>query len=153
MCHQLETSAGPIWEVPPSTVGVAGMRVPIAGGGYLRLFPYWVLRRLIGRVVKQGHPLVLYIHPWELDPDQPRMNGPFWSCVRHYVNLHKSKGRLINLLEEFAFAPICEAMFEISCTERGPAGSEIRSVPPPESRRFRRVVGGDETGTSSGPQA
>ena len=152
LCHQVNTPAGPLWEIPPSTIKIAGIRIQIAGGGYLRLLPYRLLRLLMRQVANQGCPLVIYVHPWELDPDQPRMNGPWWSRFRHYTNLSKTESRLLSLLGEFSFAPICEAMFKMSCTERGPAGSEIRSVPPPESRRFRRVVGGDEAGTSSGPQ-
>ncbi len=81
--HQLHTEAGTLWEVPPSTVSVAGMRIPIAGGGYLRLLPLWLLRRLMARVVDKGEQLVMYLHPWELDPEQPRMNGSFWSTFRH----------------------------------------------------------------------
>ncbi len=112
-CHCLSTNAGPLWEIPPSTAEVAGVRVPVGGGGYFRLFPYPVLRRLLRRVEAEGRPLVMYLHPWEIDPDQPRMNGSLLSRFRHYVNLHKTEGRLTQLLRDFQFAPIREAIAPI----------------------------------------
>ena len=74
------------------------------------MVPFWLLKRWMRRVAVQGHPLVMYVHPWELDPDQPRMNGPLLSRFRHYVNLHKTEGRLVALLKEFRFAPIREVI-------------------------------------------
>jgi hypothetical protein len=56
----------------------------------------------------QGVQLVVYLHPWELDPDQPRMNGPVLSKVRHYLNLGKTEQRLRQLLKDFSFGPINE---------------------------------------------
>lgn len=105
-CHEIETSAGKIWEVPPSTVKVGGVRVPVAGGGYFRLFPYPLLRWMLRRVESQGQPLVMYLHPWELDPAQPRMHGSALSEFRHYLNLKKTEGRLAALLSDFEFGPI-----------------------------------------------
>jgi polysaccharide deacetylase family protein (PEP-CTERM system associated) len=109
-CHRLETYAGPLWEIPPSTVKVGGVRLPVAGGGYLRLYPYFVFQRLIRRSQKQSSPLVVYLHAWELDPSQPAMNGPWLSRFRQYVNLHKTEGRLCNLLREFRFGPISDVI-------------------------------------------
>lgn len=124
--HQVQTISGSIWEVPPSTVELAGMRVPIAGGGYFRLYPYALLRRLLGRASEQGGPLVIYLHPWELDPGQPRMSGPLLSRFRHYLNLNKTAGRLSQLLRDFSFAPIREAIQEIAsaCTHESNAFSK-----------------------------
>ncbi len=109
-CHQLNTTSGPLWEVPPSTIQLAGIRIPIAGGGYFRLFPYPVLRWMLRQVEAQGHPLVVYLHPWELDPHQPRMNGPLLSRFRHYVNLQRTEERLARLIEDFSFAPVREVI-------------------------------------------
>lgn len=109
-CHKLTTSAGELWEVPPSTVALGGMRIPVAGGGYFRLFPYPLMKRMLRRVEREGRPLVLYLHPWEIDPTQPRMNGPILSQFRHYLNLDKTEQRLVRLLEEFEFAPIRETI-------------------------------------------
>ncbi|HEX9723089.1 MAG TPA: XrtA system polysaccharide deacetylase [Vicinamibacteria bacterium] len=103
--HRRDTEAGPIWEVPPSTLEMGGVRVPIAGGGYFRLFPYPLLRRCLKRVESQSRPLVMYLHPWELDPEQPRMEGPLLSRFRHYVNLHKTTSRFSQLLDDFRFEP------------------------------------------------
>ncbi len=108
--HRVDTTAGSIWEIPPSTVNFAGRRIPIAGGGYLRLYPSWLLRRWMKQVEDEGQPLVMYLHPWELDPEQPRMNGPLLSRVRHYFNLHKTESRLTQLLREFRFGPIREVI-------------------------------------------
>ncbi len=108
--HQIQTEAGPIWELPPSTVEVAGMRVPIAGGGYFRFCPYALFRFLLGRAAQSGAPLVTYFHPWELDPEQPRMKGPLSSRIRHYTNLAKTEERLVKLVADFPFASIREAV-------------------------------------------
>jgi polysaccharide deacetylase family protein (PEP-CTERM system associated) len=104
--HILKTVSGPIIEVPPSTCDFAGFKIPIAGGGYFRLFPYSLLKKLLRRVEAQGQPLIMYLHPWELDPGQPRMRGSFLSKFRHYLNLDKVHGRLIQLLQDFSFGPI-----------------------------------------------
>jgi polysaccharide deacetylase family protein (PEP-CTERM system associated) len=108
--HRIMTESGALWEVPPSTTKLFNVRVPVAGGGYFRLFPYPIFRQLIRRVEKEGIPLVMYFHPWELDPQQPKMGGAILSRFRHYLNLHKTEMRLQKLLQEFRFAPIHEAI-------------------------------------------
>ena len=108
--HPLSTGSGDIWEIPPSTVKFGGSRFPIAGGGYFRLIPFPVFLYCLKKVVKEGLPLVTYLHPWELDPHQPKMKGPTLSKVRHYLNLHKTKLRLAKLLGNFEFGPICEVI-------------------------------------------
>ena len=112
--HLLRTEQGSIWEVPPSTVKLFGMRLPVAGGGYFRLYPYTVLRTLLKRIEKSGHPLVMYLHPWELDPKQPKMEGTRLSKFRHYLNLHKTEHRLSSLLEDFRFNTIQAALEPIA---------------------------------------
>jgi polysaccharide deacetylase family protein (PEP-CTERM system associated) len=92
-----------ILEVPLSTVEVFGKNFPCGGGGYFRLAPYsyfrWALKRMNQA---EGRPAVFYFHPWELDPDQPRMkNIQLKSRFRHYVNLGRMEGRLRRLLSEF----------------------------------------------------
>lgn len=104
--HQIVTVSGKLWELPPSTVKMGGVRVPVAGGGYFRLFPYPVLRWMLRRIEADGQPLVVYLHPWELDPAQPRMQGPLLSRFRHYLNLNKTEGRLTSLLNDFVFGPL-----------------------------------------------
>ena len=109
-CHLIQTDSGPLWEVPLSTLKVGPVRLPIAGGGYFRLFPYPVLRRLLDRAAAGGHPLIMYLHPWELDPDQPKMAGSALSKFRHYLNLGKTETRLRRLLSDFRFATIRKAV-------------------------------------------
>ncbi len=106
--HQLLTASGLLWEVPPSTVRCLGVRVPVAGGGYFRLYPYALLRTLLRKLEGEGSSLVMYMHPWEFDPNQPRMEGSVVSRLRHYMNLDKTQDRLRALLQDFSFAPIRE---------------------------------------------
>lgn len=108
--YQLETRAGTIWEVSPSTMNACGLQLPVAGGGYFRLFPYAASKMFLKNLERQGSQLVMYLHPWELDPEQPRMDGPLLSKVRHYLNLGKTEQRLRWLLRDFSFAPINEVV-------------------------------------------
>jgi polysaccharide deacetylase family protein (PEP-CTERM system associated) len=103
---QIDTTAGKIWEISPSTLNVWGFQIPVAGGGYFRLFPYAVSKTFLQRLEKQGAKLVMYLHPWEIDPAQPRMDGPWVSQFRHYLNLHKTQDRLCSLLNDFHFNTI-----------------------------------------------
>jgi polysaccharide deacetylase family protein (PEP-CTERM system associated) len=92
-----------ILEIPASAARAGGRNVPAAGGGYFRLLPYVVSRSLVRLVRRQnGVPAVFYFHPWELDPDQPRMpNISVKTRFRHYVNLGRFEGRLRQLLRDF----------------------------------------------------
>jgi polysaccharide deacetylase family protein (PEP-CTERM system associated) len=112
-CHRLMTAAGPIWEIPPSTLPIRNMRLPVAGGGYFRLWPYRLLRRWLRTIEATGHPLVVYLHPWEIDPGQPRLQASAMSRYRHYLNLHKTEARLIRLLRDFRFGSICQTVAPI----------------------------------------
>lgn len=82
----------------------------MAGGGYLWLFPYRFLRWAIRRINRAGQPAILYLHPWELDPDQPRLKGSLVSNFRQYVNLDKTEGKLKRLLKDFRFGTIKEVL-------------------------------------------
>jgi polysaccharide deacetylase family protein (PEP-CTERM system associated) len=94
-------------EIPLAVGSVGSLRVPIAGGGYFRLFPYFVSRALLRRINAQGKPFTFYLHPWELDPDQPRERrvAPLLR-FRHYVNLRRTRDRLRALVEDFEFDSI-----------------------------------------------
>jgi len=105
-CFTIETSAGLIWEVPPSTFNALGVQIPVAGGGYFRLLPYAISKAFLKRLEGRGDPLIIYLHPWEVDPEQPRMEGPWLSQFRHYVNLEKTEERLVRLLTDFRFGPL-----------------------------------------------
>jgi polysaccharide deacetylase family protein (PEP-CTERM system associated) len=104
--HTLERQRGSIVEFPLSTVRRLGLNWPIAGGAYLRFLPAWVVRSGIRRINQvERQPAIVYLHPWELDPDQPRLSGPVKSRLRHYTNLRKTELRLRQLLETFSFGP------------------------------------------------
>jgi len=91
---------------------ILGRNIPVAGGGYFRLFPYWFTRMALKKINdKEKQPFIFYFHPWELDPQQPRMeNIKPLSRFRHYVNLKRTADRLQNLLEDFSFSPITDNM-------------------------------------------
>jgi len=94
-------------EFPLATVQLLGKNVPVAGGGYFRLFPYQFTRWAIRRINEHEQaPAIFYLHPWEIDPAQPRIDGSPLNRFRHYVNLAKTESRLRRLLNDFQFAPI-----------------------------------------------
>lgn len=96
-----------ILEIPLSTVSILGKNLPVGGGGYLRIYPFWLTRWSIRKLNEgENRPAVVYFHPWELDPDQPRMKGSLLSRFRHYRNLDKTQGRLEELFSSFRFGPL-----------------------------------------------
>jgi polysaccharide deacetylase family protein (PEP-CTERM system associated) len=100
-----------ILELPPTTVRLLSFNFPCAGGGYFRLLPYGISRWAIRRVNSRDHvPCVFYLHPWEIDPDQPRQhNAGFKSRFRHYINLHRTEDRLRRILRDFSWGRIDQA--------------------------------------------
>jgi polysaccharide deacetylase family protein (PEP-CTERM system associated) len=93
-----------IVEFPMSTALFGGMPVPVSGGGYFRLLPYSFVRAGLRRInERDGMPFTFYLHPWEIDAEQPRVRVGLLSRVRHYTNLHRCEGRLKQLLGEFRF--------------------------------------------------
>lgn len=92
-----------IWEIPMPTLTMYGRQLPIAGGGYFRLMPYWLSSMLISKFLKEDRmPYMFYFHPWEVDPEQPRVAGAgHKSKFRHYVNLDKMEHKLDRLLTQF----------------------------------------------------
>lgn len=91
------------WEYPISTVRLAGRNIPCGGGGYFRFAPYAAFRRAIAHLNEREHQsAVFYLHPWEVDPDQPRPSGVgLKSRLRHYLNLSRTVPRLNRLLQDF----------------------------------------------------
>jgi polysaccharide deacetylase family protein (PEP-CTERM system associated) len=94
------------FELPMSCAEVFGRRIPCSGGGYFRLFPYAVTRALMRRCNLAGRPVIFYIHPWEVDPGQPRIAMPALKRFRHYNNLELTAGRLERLLDDFPFTSV-----------------------------------------------
>jgi len=100
----LKTQGGrSIVEFPLSTKSVLGMRVPVSGGGYFRLMPYWFTRWALRALNRDNLPFAFYLHPWEIDPKQPRVRASALSRFRHYNNLDVCEQRLANLLRDFRF--------------------------------------------------
>ena len=98
-------------EVCVSCWEIAGRNIPWGGGGYLRIYPYWLFNLGVKRIHKAGLPYVFYTHPWEIDPDQPRIRGIRRSyAFRHYVNLHKCESRWENLLAAHQWTTIAEVI-------------------------------------------
>ncbi|MBM9514550.1 XrtA system polysaccharide deacetylase [Desulfogranum marinum] len=95
-------------EYPISTALIFGRKIPVSGGGYFRLFPYWFTRMGLQSInEKERQPFMFYLHPWEVDPGQPRFkNASLLSKFRHYNNLNKTVDRLEHLLHDFSFGPI-----------------------------------------------
>jgi polysaccharide deacetylase family protein (PEP-CTERM system associated) len=106
--HWIQRPAGRLAEHPPATLRYAGVNIPAAGGGYFRIFPYQLVQAALRDAERRGVPGTFYIHPWEVDPDQPRLAVPWLTRVRHYAGLHRTAARLHRLLREFRFRPIAE---------------------------------------------
>lgn len=107
--HEISTHSGRIREFPISTyplkIGGWQAQVPIAGGGYLRLFPAQLVARAIKSInSKENQPVIIYFHPWEIDPEQPRIRAGFKSCFRHYLNIERMELKIRHLLNSFRFS-------------------------------------------------
>ena len=101
---------GGLIEFPISTWRILGRNLPVAGGAYFRIFPYALTRAALRSINREGKPAVFYIHPWEVDPDHPRIPLPRRIAATHYFNLKATAGRLRRLLEEFRFASMKEVL-------------------------------------------
>jgi polysaccharide deacetylase family protein (PEP-CTERM system associated) len=98
-------------EYPISTVRIGKLNFPVAGGGYFRLFPYWLTRIGLKAIERENRPFIFYLHPWEFNPDTPRVAGlSALSRFRTYVNLSKTQGRFEQLLEDFRFASVSDVL-------------------------------------------
>lgn len=110
--YSIETSSGhELREFPLTTARVLGITLPAAGGGYFRQFPYPLFRYLFHKASENGSkPQMFYLHPWEIDPGQPRYTNASWlSRFRHYTNLDRCYSRLERLLTDFRFGTVSES--------------------------------------------
>ena len=102
--YPVMTPSGPIVECPMTTFRVSGSpNLPVGGGGYLRILPTWYTRLGLARARQENIPLICYIHPWEVDPEQPRIASSWKSRLRHYTNLGKTCARLKDLIDSGRF--------------------------------------------------
>jgi polysaccharide deacetylase family protein (PEP-CTERM system associated) len=134
--HVRASAAGTILEAPGSTVRCGRVNIPVGGGGYFRLLPYSVTRWGFSRLnMVERRPAIFYIHPWELDPEQPRIEIGTVTRIRHYRNLHKTERRLRTLMQEFAFSTMADVLGVaggvangIAANGVGPAGIAPRAM-------------------------
>ena len=104
----LERPAGRLLEVPPATLPLAGQRIPAGGGAYFRHLPYALTASALRWAERRNQPGTFYIHPWELDVEQPRVAAPVLTRWRHYGGLSRTSPRIRKLLVDFNFHPIRE---------------------------------------------
>lgn len=104
--HLIQRPGGTLQEFPLATLDVLGVRIPAAGGGYLRHLPAGIVHRALRDHEARGRPAMFYVHPWEVDPDQPRLDVGLMSRYRHYRGLHRVHPRLQRLLTDFRFTSV-----------------------------------------------
>lgn len=107
--HTIKTGAGDIMEIPPTTFKFLGQNIPAAGGGYFRLYPVQLTKAIIRRINEiEKEAAVIYIHPWEIDMDQPKLQGSLLTKFRHYVNIKTTEQKLGECMKDLKFKPISE---------------------------------------------
>jgi polysaccharide deacetylase family protein (PEP-CTERM system associated) len=111
--HEISRRNGTLWEFPMAIHRVLGYPLPVGGGGYFRLYPYEVTRGGLRAINKSGRPFVAYLHPWELDSEQPRLRPGRMTAFRHYVNLARTEPRLRQMLKDFRFGAISDVYAEL----------------------------------------
>lgn len=117
--HEIATPAGTLAEFPGTALRFGPAALPISGGGYFRLYPARLTDFCFRRVIAQtGQPVMFYIHPWEIDPGQPRLAGSLRSRFRHYQNLASTWNKLNWLLPRFSFAPMGQVIADVASSSR-----------------------------------
>ncbi len=101
-----------IVEFPVSTVSLLGKNIPVSGGGYFRLYPYHFIKWAIRSINRKGRPVLVFLHPWELDPDLPRVGRGLLSRFRTYANLYLTQDRFVHLLNDFDFCSVRDLLAE-----------------------------------------
>lgn len=122
--HLIRRLSGTLLELPLATMSLAGVRLPAAGGGYFRNFPFGVFRQAFRRLSARNASGMFYIHPWELDPAQPRLPVSLLARLRHYSGLERTLPRLERLLDEFRFTSVIRRFGELARE-----GAEIELAP------------------------
>jgi hypothetical protein len=110
--YRIACKSGSLLEFPLATWAVGPFRIPAAGGGYLRQFPPAIIHRAFRQCARRGAPGMFYIHPWEIDPGQPRLPVGWLTALRHYRGLSKVMARLETLLSKFHFTSVSRWLAE-----------------------------------------
>jgi polysaccharide deacetylase family protein (PEP-CTERM system associated) len=108
--HVLQRASGELIEVPPTTMSVGRINLPAGGGGWFRLLPAALTHAAFAQSERRGVPATFYVHPWELDPSQPRMAVSWLTRLRHYGGLSRMQARLERLLGRYRFVPVAETL-------------------------------------------
>lgn len=108
--HRITRACGTIVEFPLTTLRRLGVSIPAGGGAYFRVFPYALVHAAFRDCERAGAPGTFYLHPWELDPDQPRIPAPWLSRLRHYSGLRRTLPRLERLLTDFRFTALADSL-------------------------------------------
>jgi polysaccharide deacetylase family protein (PEP-CTERM system associated) len=133
--HEISTAAGKLHEFPLSTfplkAGSWNARFPIAGGGYLRLIPAALVARAIRSInTTENQPVIVYFHPWEIDPQQPRIKAGLKSCFRHYLNLERMELKIRLLLDNFRFSTAQEVLSRRALPAPNPLNQDVMQYAP-----------------------
>lgn len=129
--HRIETSNGSIWEFPPSVVEFGKMNLPVSGGGYFRFYPVALTNYWLKQINNQKkRPFLFYVHPWEIDPEQPRLRaGSRLSRLRHYMNLGSTEEKLRRLVKQFSFGTVSQVVERSFATSASHVHQIVNSHP------------------------
>lgn len=124
----LAPSGRALVEFPMCAAKFFGVQVPVSGGGYFRILPYWLTRAGLRQINARGRPFTFYLHPWEVDPAQPRVRVGRLSKFRHYTNLERCEARLARVLDDFRFAPMRDVLRSwLKKSKEASMGSTLRA--------------------------
>lgn len=102
--------SGEVWEIPMTVGSFGPIRIPFGGGGYLRAYPLSLTRALFRSIARENKHVVLYIHPWELDREQPPVRAPLLRRIRHHIGIPRMEGKLVNLLQSMRFGTLAQLL-------------------------------------------
>jgi polysaccharide deacetylase family protein (PEP-CTERM system associated) len=115
--QRLTTANGDLFEFPVSVRRLFGKDLPVSGGAYFRLYPYTLTRANFRFAERYRTPVLFYLHPWELDPDHPRIDVRWKPRLTHYANLKHTQRKLRSLLKDFSFKPLGKVLEdEVNCS-------------------------------------
>lgn len=117
--HKLITPDGSsLVEFPLSTAKIFNYKLPVAGGGYFRLYPYLLSKAGLSQINRHKKPFIFYLHPWEIDTEQPKVSAKWFSRFRHYNNLHRCEPRLKQLLKDFKFTTVRNVLTDLELVDK-----------------------------------